>query len=92
MARNYQMAIFISSTSVANSIVDNTELHLPVDSLIGILLSNSTSIKNIDLLMGDQKGRIKVYLDPAQYVQTLILVEETSCLCVTVKFFNTTLS
>ena len=65
-----KMAIFIASSSVPNSIVENAEFRLLIEALDPRYQTPSRSkmSKEMDLLMDDLKGKIKVYLDSAQRV------------------------
>ena len=65
------MAIFIASSSVPNSIVENAEFHLLMEGLDPRYQTPSQSkmSKEMDLLLdNDLKGKIKGYLDTAQRV------------------------
>ena len=65
-----KMALFIASSNVPNSIVENAEFQLLIESLDPRyqMPGRARMAKEMDLLMADMKGRIKVYLDFAQKV------------------------
>ena len=65
-----KMAMFIATSNVPNAVVENAEFRLLMETLDPRYQTPSRArmAKEMDLLMADMKGRIKVFLDSAQKV------------------------